>query len=128
MRKLKIQSIADIITNSSSEIFVIKNPKGLSLSEDNYSGFLQDLEAYANLLLEFKHSQGCYESDDSISDWYETEIADEKNYDGFYNYGYDVGDLLVESSGDNSMPYELMEYVESSAINHGYSCKRTHLG
>ena len=128
MRKLKIQSIADVITNSSSEIFVIKNPKGLSLTEDDYSGFLQDLEAYANLLLETKHSQGQYESDDSISDWYETEIADKKEYDGFYDYGYDVGDLLVESSGDNTMPHELMEYVESSAINHGYSCKRVHLG
>ena len=128
MKELKIQSIADMITNSSSEIFVIKDPRDTKMSLESYSGFLKDLECYTNLFLEKEHANGSYSYVDGPDDCYEANIADRKYFDIFYEYGYDIGDLLIESTSDNSIPWEIMEYIEDSARSHGYSCKRRHLG
>lgn len=128
MKKLKIQSIADVITNSSSEIFIIKDETDLEMSLDSYRGFLDDLERYSKLFLEKEHISGSYMTHNGPEDFYEVSIAEYKYYDHDYGYSYDVGDLLIESVTDNSIPFEVMEYIEDSARSHGYQCKRRHLG
>ena len=125
---IKIQSIADVITNSSSEIFVIKDPKDTEMSLDSYRGFLGDLRSYIIAFLKLEHKEQNYTYYNEPEDCYEVSIADHKHYDLFYEYGYDVGDLLIESTEDNSIPWEVMDYIQESAQNHGYSCKRRHLG
>jgi len=128
MKELKIQSIVDMITNSSSEIFIIKDETDTEMTLENYNGFLKDLESYTNLFLEKEHMSGSYSSFDSAEDCYEASIAERKHFDPFYEYGYDIGDLLIESQSDNTIPWEVMDYIEESARNHGYQCKRRHLG
>lgn len=128
MKELKIQSIADVITNSSSEIFVIQDPKNLEGTLESYGGFLHSIKEYCNLFLEKEHVEGCYMNHDSWEDCFEVSIANHKDYDHDYGYGFNVGDLLVESVSDNTIPCEVMDYIEESADAHGYQCKRSHLG
>lgn len=128
MKELKIQSIADVITNSSSEIFVIQDPKNLEGTLESYEGFLHAIKSYCDMFLEKEHAEESYMNTDSWEDCFEVSIADFKYYDHDYNYGYYPGDLLVESISDNTIPWEVMDYIEESAEAHGYQCKRRHLG
>ena len=131
MSELKVQSIADVITNSSSEIFIIQDPKNLEGTLESYGGFLYDIEEYCNMYIECqkaKNSDGVCWYGDSWEDCFEESIADNKQYDSDYEYGYNAGDLLIESTGDNSIPWEVMDHIEESARKHGYVCKRRHLG
>lgn len=125
---LKIQSISDVITNSSSEIFIINDPKDISMKIEAYEGFLYGIQEYCNLFIEAEHQKGYYEDIESYEDCFHSSIAESKYYDKFYEYSYYPGDLLIESNGDNSIPWEVMDYIENSASKHGYSCKRRHLG
>ena len=86
-----IQSFSDIITNSSSEVFVIE-----SKDHERIKTFLADVcEVFGwdvNDLMTFES----VEKDGKVEGW---------------NSIYKAGDLLIWSNGDNSIPYIIMEII-----------------
>jgi hypothetical protein len=86
-----IQSFSDIITNSSSEVFVIE-----SKDHEKIKTFLADVcEVFGwdvNGLMSFESA----EKDGDVEGWCST---------------YKAGDLLIWSNGDNSIPYIIMEII-----------------
>ena len=113
-----IQSISDIITNSSSEVFIIDSD-----NNEKIKSFLEDL---------------CEHFGYNLSDIMELYIADGGSYISWCGevYHYKEGDLLVESVYDNSIPsfiYHILDdlkwckppIIESVNIN---DLTRIHLG
>lgn len=105
--KLTTQSVSDIITNSSSEVFVVRNLKSRN----------QELQ---ELITSVMTAAGL-EIDDILS--FEVASTDGK-IDG-WNIKYKKGDMLIWSADENSIPYWLMEFIEQLNYNH---ISRYHLG
>lgn len=105
--KLTTQSVSDIITNSSSEVFVVRNLKSKN----------QELQ---ELITSVMTAAGL-EIDDILS--FEVASTDGK-IDG-WNIKYKKGDMLIWSADENSIPYWLMEFIERLNYNH---ISRYHLG
>ena len=93
-----IQSFSDIITNSSSEVFVIE-----SKDHERIKTFLADVcEVFGwdvNDLMTFESAK----EDGKVDGWYST---------------YKDGDLLIWSTDDNSIPSIIMEII--SEMKWGY--------
>lgn len=86
-----IQSISDIITNSSSEVFVISTDKHAEVAKfikDICNVFGVDMDA----IMEFKS-------------------ATENGRVG-YNSKHKKGDLIISSTGDNTIPGIIMKIIE----------------
>lgn len=112
---MKIQSFSDVITNSSSELFIIRNPKEKG---DKITEFLQ----------------GVYELlERDIDDDMEIGPAGSSGIARAKECGYTVkkGDLLIWSTSDNSIPLGIINLIEGlpSLFNISYySVERHHLG
>lgn len=112
---MKIQSFSDIITNSSSELFIIKNPKeeGEKITE-----FLQGVY---ELLGRDMDEDLCINTANNNTI---REVAD-------HGYKAKKGDLVIWSADENSIPYAIIALIENldSLFNIPYSdIKRYHLG
>ena len=113
----KIQSISDIITNSSSEVFII--------STDNH-------EKIINFINDVCEVCG-WNTDDLM--YFESANRD-GSVEGWSNTDYKKGDLLVYSAGDNAIPDCIMEiikdlpYLDAPALNGAEvtEVKRRYLG
>lgn len=95
---IKIQSISDIITNSSSEVFVISTDKHAEVAE-----FIR-----------------------SICDIFGVDMDEIMTFDSATENGrirgwdikYKKGDLIIESTGDNSIPGIIMTIIEELNWNY----------
>ena len=89
----KIQSMSDIITNSSSEVFIV--------STDNHEkviNFINDVCEVCGL---------------NTSDLMYFESADQGGYvEGWTDTNYNKGNLLIHSADENTIPYYIMEIIE----------------
>lgn len=111
-----IQSISDIITNSSSEVFVINTDNG---------------EYVLNFLIDICTTLGY-----DLSNIMECELAEQDGCLDYQNYGsisYDKNDILIYSVFDNSIPLVIMDVIYSlSSIpklkNNKIKINRLHLG
>ena len=113
----KIQSISDIITNSSSEVFII--------STDNHKKIIDLVSDICDV---------CgWKVDDLM--YFESAYRD-GSVEGWPDINYRKGDLLIYSAGDNTIPYCIMEmigdlpYLNAPALNGAEvtEIKRRHLG
>ena len=93
---MKIQSFSDIITNSSSELFIIHSPKE---NGDKITEFLQGVYD----LLGKDIDEDMYIEPVGTSEIHE--VAD-------YGYSCKKGDLLIWSQKDNSIPSPIMDLIE----------------
>lgn len=96
---MKIISISDVITNSSSEVFVI-HAKPEFQKEIN--------EEIPELL-----TQVCNIFDLDINDTMEFNVSDKTYIDEGWYYYVNKGDLLIYSTEDNSIPSWLMDLIGS---------------
>lgn len=95
-KSLNIQSVSDIITNSSSEVFVIK---GAGKYQEEVEKFLHEVMRVLG-----------WEGDPAYG--FSVTEASQDFSDRYYEYGYKEGDLVIESDSDNSIPYIIMEIID----------------
>lgn len=93
---LNIQSISDIITNSSSEVFICS-------INDNPDTLVQEIQELLDTLSE---NLGYDERIAYVN------VVNESGSDKWYDYSWNKGDILIESTSDNSIPYPIMELLE----------------
>ena len=108
---IKIQNISDVITNSSSEIFICKS--------DNSEQTIELLEEVLTSVYEnYKKAQdhAGYNTysyyGESLSDILTIRIADDDYTDSWYGYNISKGDVIIESTTDNSIPIIIMDFIE----------------
>lgn len=88
---IKIQSFSDIITNSSSEVFVISTDKHAEVAE-----FIKNV---------------CDLFGVDMDEIMEFDSATENGRVG-YNLKHKKGDLIIYSTGDNTIPGVIMQIIE----------------
>ena len=89
---VKIQSISDIITNSSSEVFIIDTKH-----HDLVSEFIQEICEVFGFDM---HNMMDFDS-----------VTENGHIDGYRNSSYKKGNLLIWSQGDNSIPAVIMDMI-----------------
>lgn len=121
MVKIKIHSIVDVITNSSSELFICDTNKSLEMIKE----LLQDM-----LNLYNKGNNINYKFEDVFCEpkiFTKNDVIYPFDDDYKYIWGYEIedniGKIVIESMSDNSIPFELMELIEGI-----FEAKRYHLG
>lgn len=107
---IPIQNISDVITNSSSEIFICQsdNPQEVA---DTIKEVLT--EVYEN----FRKARACagkntlslYE--ETLDEILEISVADQDGGDSDWGYTYKKGDIIIEGLYDNSIPLILMGFI-----------------
>lgn len=113
----KIQSMSDIITNSSSEVFIV--------STDNHEKVINFINDVCEVCGWNTEDLMCFESADQ-----------DGSLEGWSNIDYKKGDLLIHSADDNSIPYWIMDmigdlpYLTAPALNgvEITNVERRHLG
>ena len=107
---IHIQNISDVITNSSSEIFICKS--------DNAEHTIELLEEVLSSVYEnYKKARDHAGSNtysyygDSLSDILTMYIANNDEYNSDYNYHIKRGDIIIESTDDNSIPSIIMDFI-----------------
>lgn len=113
---INIHSFVDVITNSSSELFVMRDDKTLG-----------EIESIITSMIECPH---CGKSiGKSFEEMFSPiRLATKEDVDRFkewdwYNIKIKEGDVILESCTDNSIPYELIERIDGKFLGTRY-----HLG
>ena len=94
---MKVLSISDVITNSSSEVFII-HAKPEFQEEIN-----EEIPEVLRLI--------CDLFEEDINEMMEFEVSDETYIDDGWYYYVHKGDLLIHSTTDNSIPGWLMDVI-----------------
>ena len=121
---LDIHSVLDVITNSSSELFVINDETSVEVVEEMLSfmlekwnemaekGIFYRRDKFTPLMMEDVMSVGILQQED----------IEEEQYKWGYEHPENVGKIIIESACSNSIPYEIIEWIESA-----FSVKRWHI-
>lgn len=122
---IHVQNISDIITNSSSEIFICKS--------DNAEQTVELLkEVLTNVYENYKKARDHAGSNtysyygESLSDILTISIANRDEHDDYFNYQIKKGDVIIESTDDNSIPVIIMDFI--SEFFSWNNINRVHLG
>jgi len=114
--KINLHSYVDLITNSSTELFVSKDKKEL----DDVVSILR------KMLDDYNERENC----DCVFDrvfsqpYYSNILDDEYDYKSIYTVDFTKPVvLIIKGSRDNSIPYELIDEIEEL-----FNAKRYHLG
>lgn len=104
-------SFVDVITNSSTELFVCDTDKTIEMVEE--------------IIQSIVDSTGFGTIGDFTVRKYTKEDFDQ--HDSEWSYGYEkecnIGKIIIEGSSDNSIPYELFDILE-----HKFEADSYHLG
>lgn len=96
---MKILSISDVITNSSSEVFILHaKPEFQEEINEEIPEFLKEV---------------CNLFEEDIEDMLYTEISDETYIDEEWYYYVHKNDLIIHSNSDNTIPQWLMEIIDN---------------
>lgn len=97
---IHIQSVSDLITNSSSEVFICQ------VNTSDTEALKSEIESLINTLME---ALG-YVNDDYYTGAV-VEIADEDGVIEGWNYKYKKGDILIWSREENSIPWNIIDIL-----------------
>lgn len=130
---MKFHSISDIITNSSTELFVVPKKNEVTAEE-----FLEVMEpvwrVYRDKKLKIDKRWAEYygvHEETSFKDLVDIFVAscgtretwtDYQDRERVY-YEYDEGDLIIKGAGDNLIPYALFNFIDEI-----FSARHYHLG
>ena len=122
---IKIQNISDVITNSSSEIFICQSD-----TPEETADFMRDvLEKVYECYKEARshaNKNTCSYYGESLDDLLVISVADRDYTDSGWGYSYKKGDIIIESTSDNSIPSIIMDFIYEFF---GWDkCNRIHLG
>lgn len=113
---INIHSFIDVITNSSTELFVLDTEKSLEVVREILESAIDLHNKTHNTSLTFKE---CFEEphvgngNKALEGW-------ERHYSSNIENG-----IILMGADDNSIPYWMWEFIESTF---GYSTERFHLG
>jgi hypothetical protein len=131
-------SVVDVITNSSSELFVVHGNKTIEQIEailrklvDNYNAN-QEIGAYDKYSCQISYDE-CfgdiyiYTKEMCAEDEAEADRC-QKQYGDDCTYGYEgrkenIGKIFIESKSDNTIPYEMFDMIHNI-----FNTSRYHLG
>ena len=95
---INILSISDVITNSSSEVFVIHSkPEFQDEINKEIPEFLREL---------------CDLIEEDIDEMMEFDVSDETYIDEGWYYYVHKNDLLIHSVSDNTIPYWMIDFIQ----------------
>lgn len=97
---IHIQSVSDLITNSSSEVFICQ------VGTSDTEALKSEIESLINTLMEVLG----YVNDDYYTGAV-VEIADEDGVIEGWDYKYKKGDILIWSREENSIPWNIMDIL-----------------
>jgi len=113
---INIHSMVDVITNSSTELFILDTKKSVEVVKD----ILQEAVSLHNST----HGTN-YKFDDIFDEPYIGSSEDVlEGWEDYYKSRIGTG-IIIRGDGDNSIPYWMFEFIESVF---GYSTERFHLG
>lgn len=114
--KLNFHSFVDVITNSSTELFVLDTDKAL----ESVKEILQ-----AAIDLHNKANGTNYKFEDIFDEPYVGSGKEQLDgWEDYYSSKIEDG-IIIEGADDNSIPYWMFEFIESTF---GYKTERFHLG
>lgn len=128
-------SFIDVITNSSTELFVCDTEKSLELIEELLEELLQTYNKLYGKKLRYKdvfkelrfYSKEEYEKSVKKEEEDKKEAESEGRKYRDYRWGFEkkenIGRVVIEGGGDNSIPYEMFDLVEGA-----FCASRYHLG
>jgi len=127
---IDIHSVLDVVTNSSSELFVISDDTTVTAVEDLLRYLVDTWNEMADKGVFGKWHQERetvkYENCMSVRLMDPSDVEHDE-HEKRYNWGYEVEEnvrkIIIESTTDNSIPWEIIEWIESA-----FSAKRWHLG
>lgn len=107
---IPIQNISDVITNSSSEIFICQtdNPEEVAETIKEVLTTVYDSLKKARSC-SGKNTMALYE--ENLDDILSISVADNDYTDLGWGYSYEKGDIIIESEYDNSIPSILMDFI-----------------
>ena len=108
-------SFVDLITNSSSEVFVYSGDKSVKAVEEVIKELIKQHNAKCeeherHPIPNFYDSPCTFNS--AFGRIYVAKKSDRKNYEG-YRVHFNDGDILIESETDNSIPWNIQEQIEN---------------
>ena len=113
---INVHSMVDVITNSSTELFVLDTEKSL----DGIKDILQEAINLHNKINDTK-----YKFEDIFCEPYIGSAVKALNgYEDYYQPRNKKG-VIVKGAGDNFIPFWMMDFIEDTF---GYSTERFHLG
>lgn len=115
---IDVHSIVDVITNSSTELFIINKDKTVELVKDILCSAIQ---------LHNKATGETYVYEDMFL---EPVVCDPNQEIYEYGYGDDYKSkfaeaIVIQGATDNSVPYWMFDFIESAF---GYDTERIHMG
>jgi len=137
---VNVHSVVDVITNSSSELFVVYGNKSVEQIEEILKALVKEYnEKVENGELEEWDEETTYEQAFDPPYIYTKEMCKEDREEiaeykkrrpdwGSFSWGYEgkdetVGKVIIRSRSDNTIPWTLMEEIESI-----FNTDRYHLG
>lgn len=126
---LRIHSTIDVITNSSTELFVCDKEKSLDavkkLIEEkwelakplyDFSGSVWDVLEVKQITKKDVEQAEKERNENEYGFWLDSYAYNEK-------FSYNAGDIHIVGTSDNSIPYEFFDVIEKF-----FQCQRFHLG
>lgn len=107
---IKIQNVSDVITNSSSEIFICKSDtpeETVDLIRDVLTDVYECFKRARDNASKNTYSYFGENLDDFMSIYVATSDYSDDNW----NYSYKKGDIIIESTSDNSIPTIIMDFI-----------------
>lgn len=127
---MKVHSVVEIITNSSTELFIIPKEKIKFTKKQVREVLTTYWEAYKNSqkILDPEGYKRWLEyerltENSSVEDILLVSTALSDYNPEFWDYKLREGDMTIEGQGDNMIPYELFDLIEFH-----FNAKRYHLG
>ena len=123
------QSVVDVITNSSSELFVCDTDKSLAFVKEILEGLVE-------LYVKSEHANDDEYRNTRFDQFFDEPVIGSGGHwivgDRYYTYHYDgqpltaddiEGKIILESAGDNTIPWAMNDFIEQV-----FNARRIHIG